>query len=56
MVCSICGDEEAADYYLDKRDVPADAVLTLRLCSDCKDIRQGIYGEHFLPFPDRSAQ
>ncbi len=45
-VCSICGDHSAADYELaGKSEQPT----TLRLCDDCRGIRQNAYGEKFSP-------
>jgi hypothetical protein len=54
--CSICGDEEdVSDYFLSqKSDISKDAVLTLRLCKDCVQIRKQMNGETFLPFDLRS--
>jgi len=49
-VCSVCGDEPASDYHLDGRDLPRNAVRTLRLCEDCLGIRQA-QGEPFMPLP-----
>jgi hypothetical protein len=49
-VCSICGDDPAADYILaDRRPVS-----TLRLCDDCRLARAGI-GEHFVPLEDAAG-
>jgi hypothetical protein len=45
-ICSICGDEPAADYRLEKAFRPAGGPDTLRLCDDCLEIRKGI-GEPF---------
>ncbi len=38
-VCSICGDDPAADARLVEVGVPEQASLTLRLCEDCRAIR-----------------
>ncbi|MFC5862171.1 YiiX/YebB-like N1pC/P60 family cysteine hydrolase [Acidicapsa dinghuensis] len=47
-VCSICGDDPAQVYYLPARHRSAGGVDTLRLCSDCLEIRHGM-GEPFIP-------
>lgn len=48
-VCSVCGDDPAYDYLLmDKNPAPG-AVLSLRLCNDCLEIRSKQYGESFTP-------
>lgn len=57
-VCSVCGDKPSSDYQILKADVPEGAVPTIRLCDDCRDVRQGLHGEDFIPFsegaePDR---
>lgn len=39
--CSICGDEPATDYRLEKAFRPAGGPDTLRLCDDCLEIRIG---------------
>lgn len=39
-VCSICGDEPAADYRLERAFRPAGGPDTLRLCDDCLEIRR----------------
>lgn len=46
-VCGICGDEPATDYELVEAVIPADAVATIRLCEDCRLIREQA-GESFL--------
>ena len=51
-VCSVCGDDPASDYKLDKPGLPADAVTTLRLCDDCLKIRRA-GGELFRPLGER---
>ena len=57
-VCSVCGDKPASDYQILKASVPKDSVPTIRLCDDCRDVRQALHGEDFIPFsegagPDR---
>lgn len=48
-VCSICGDEPASDYELVVPAPSAKAVSTVRLCGDCRLIReQG--GESYILF------
>jgi hypothetical protein len=39
-VCSVCGDEPAADYKLDAQDLDATAVASIRLCETCRKIRE----------------
>ena len=52
--CSVCGDEEdISDYWLKDKKTPPDAVLTLRLCNDCLNIRKD-NGENFSTFPKSS--
>lgn len=49
QVCSICGDEPAANYELVVPAPVARAVSTIRLCDDCRMTReQG--GESYVPF------
>lgn len=45
-VCSVCGDDESKDYKLESDNLPSNAVATLRLCKDCKQIRSSS-GESF---------
>lgn len=45
-VCSVCGDDPAADYRLEKPFRPAGGPDTLRLCEDCVAIRKNM-GEPF---------
>ncbi|MBU1224397.1 MAG: hypothetical protein KKA22_15660 [Gammaproteobacteria bacterium] len=44
-VCSICGDDPTRDYRVVGQRIPLGAVLTLRLCNDCWEIRRGMYKE-----------
>ena len=53
-VCSVCGDEPASDYKLVHPQPHKDAVATLRLCSDCRLIRER-NGESFLPLQERAV-
>jgi hypothetical protein len=48
-VCTICGDDPASDYKLVHPKPHKDAVATIRLCDDCRLIREQ-NGESFLPF------
>jgi hypothetical protein len=41
-VCSICGDEPASDYRLEKAFRPPAGPDTLRLCDDCVEIRKNM--------------
>jgi hypothetical protein len=45
-VCSVCGDDPAADYRLERLFRPAGGPDTLRLCEDCVEIRKDM-GEPF---------
>lgn len=47
-VCSICGDDPAADYRLERASRPAGGPDTLRLCDDCVEIRKNM-GDPFEP-------
>jgi hypothetical protein len=49
-ICSVCGDDPASDYKLVHPTPPDDAVATIRLCVDCRMIREQD-GESFLPYP-----
>lgn len=48
-VCSICGDQPANDYQVTGEDLDDDAVATIRLCADCRGIREQMYSERFDP-------
>jgi hypothetical protein len=47
-VCSVCGDDPAADYRLEKMFRPPGGPDTLRLCEDCVEIRKNM-GDPFEP-------
>lgn len=47
-VCSVCGDDPAADYRLEKMFRPPGGPDTLRLCEDCVVIRMNM-GDPFEP-------
>jgi hypothetical protein len=47
-VCSICGDDPAADYRLDRRTRAPAGIDTLRLCEDCHKHRLA-FGEVYFP-------
>lgn len=47
-VCSVCGDDPAADYRLEKLFRPAGGPDTLKLCEDCVEIRKNM-GDPFEP-------
>jgi hypothetical protein len=47
-ICSICGDDPASDYRLQKTFRPPGGPDTLRLCEDCVEIRKGM-GDPFEP-------
>lgn len=44
-VCGVCGDAPANDYQLVGVDFAPDTPATIRLCRDCKSIREGSLGE-----------
>ena len=48
-VCSICGDQPASDFKIVAEIIPANAVATIRLCRDCREIRGKVYGEIYEP-------
>ena len=48
-VCSVCGDDPARDYEIVKPAPVDGSVATIRLCSDCVEIRSD-GGEGFVPF------
>jgi hypothetical protein len=50
-VCSICGDHPAKDYQLASKHLDSNAVATIRLCDDCRNIRTRMYGEILVPMP-----
>jgi hypothetical protein len=47
-VCSVCGDDPAADYRLHRRIRPPAGIDTLRLCEDCVKHRLA-FGGVYLP-------
>lgn len=51
-VCSICGDHPSSDYQLGGEHLDRDAVATIRLCDDCRDIRKRMYGETIVAWHD----
>jgi hypothetical protein len=50
-VCSMCGDDPANDYQLVGEHLERDAVATVRLCDDCRLLRESMYAEKFVPLP-----
>jgi hypothetical protein len=38
-VCGVCGDAPASDFRVTAPGAPAQAVMSIRLCADCKMIR-----------------
>ena len=48
-VCGICGDDPANDYEIVAPGPHKDAVATIRLCDDCRQIRE-MGGESYRPF------
>lgn len=49
-VCSICGDSPTLDYKIVGDNLPDKAVATIRLCEDCRAIRERMYRETYEPF------
>jgi len=49
-ICSICGDEPAADYRRAGPILPGILTPTLRLCDDCLTIRKQHHSELYVPF------
>jgi hypothetical protein len=47
-VCSICGEDPASIYRSVTEEQPINAVVTIRLCQDCRVIRK-MQGESFVP-------
>lgn len=47
-VCTICGDDPASDYRLVHPTPARGSVATIRLCDDCRMIREN-GGESYLP-------
>jgi len=45
-VCSICGDDPAADYKV-LGAKGEETVASIRLCEDCRDIRTKMHGEKY---------
>ena len=45
-VCSVCGDDPAKDYKRVGGGIPVNAVATIRLCIDCRNIRS-MQGEQY---------
>lgn len=44
-VCGVCGDDPAADYQV----TPSGPPHTMRVCDDCRSIREKMHGEQFQP-------
>jgi len=52
-VCSICGDHPATDFKIaGKSSVPANAVASIRLCADCRQLRADMLDEVYEPFEE----
>jgi hypothetical protein len=48
-VCSVCGDEPASDYKVSGALFSPTIGATIRLCDDCRSIRQMTEGESYAP-------
>jgi len=48
-ICSICGDVESDDYKVASEQSLPGVIDTLRLCSDCVEMRKLMEGEVFHP-------
>ena len=46
-VCGVCGDDPAKDYEILGVTFGPKIPATIRLCDDCKSIRENIYDETF---------
>jgi hypothetical protein len=46
-VCSDCGSQPAEDYKIEGAQFSANVGATIRLCEDCRGIRNNAYGESF---------
>jgi hypothetical protein len=51
-ICSICGDDPASDYKLIRPAPRKDAVASIRLCNDCRQIR-AMHGETYRSLSER---
>jgi hypothetical protein len=47
-ICGVCGDVPACDYKVVGVKFDATTDATIRLCSDCRDIRSKMQGESFI--------
>jgi hypothetical protein len=47
--CSVCGDMPAHDYEVVGAEFDQNTIATIRLCDDCRSIRQETQGEKYLP-------
>ena len=48
-VCSVCGDKPAPVYRAVAPEPVDRSVVTIRLCADCRSIRQYTQGEQYEP-------
>jgi len=48
-VCSVCGDDPAPELKIVGEAMPANAVASIRLCDDCRNMRGSMYGETYEP-------
>lgn len=48
-VCSVCGDHPAEDFQMVGENVHPVAVASIRLCDDCRNMRQAMNGEKYEP-------
>jgi hypothetical protein len=48
-VCSVCGDHHADDYAAMVENLPSGVVTSIRLCSDCRTMRELMDGHRYEP-------
>jgi hypothetical protein len=46
-VCSVCGDHPASDFRIVSGGIPAGAPTQIRLCDDCRQMRETLQGERY---------
>ena len=55
-ICSVCGDVESGEYQILKMEFAPGVLATIRLCDDCKGIREQGLGESFIPLRDEADE
>jgi len=46
-VCSVCGDHPASDFRIVSRGIPVGAPTQIRLCGNCRQMREILLGERY---------